>query len=246
MGVLMKEQKQRVFINGGSRGIGAAMVRLFAENGYHVVFSYFRAEEEARALAEQYGALAICADSGNRDAVQAAVEKVYAECGDIDVLINNAALSFSKLYTDVTEKEWERMLDVNLQGPMRYIKCVLPRMISRKYGKIINISSMWGQIGASCEVHYSVTKSALIGLTKALAKEVGPSGITVNAIAPGVIQTQMNECYDEETMAALAEETPLMRLGTPNDVAQAALFLASEGASFITGQVIAPNGGYVI
>ena len=152
----------------------------------------------------------------------------------------------NKLYTDVSDEDWERLLAVNLKGPMYFIDAILPRMISRKQGKIINVSSMWGQVGASMEVHYSTTKAALIGLSRALAKEVGPSGITVNAVAPGVIATEMNASLTEEDMRALCDETPLMRIGTPLDVAHAILFLASEEADFMTGQVIAPNGGYII
>ena len=242
----MNEKFKTVFINGGSRGIGAAMVRLFAEKGYTVAFSYLHAEAEAAALAKACGAYAFCADSGREAEVRDAVAAAFEKMGSIDILINNAAISFSKLYTDVSDSEWERMLAVNLKGPMCYIGQILPRMISQKKGRIINITSMWGQIGASCEVHYSVTKAALIGLTKALAKEVGPSGITVNAIAPGVILTEMNASFSPEDMEVLREETPLQKLGTPLDVAKAALFLAEDGADFITGQIIAPNGGYVI
>ena len=240
------EQKKHVFINGASRGIGAAMVRLFAQNGYSVSFSYLRSHESANALAQEYSAFAVCADSGNKNEVLRAAALAVERFGKIDVLINNAAISLVKLYGDVTDEEWERMLSVNLKGAMYYIDAILPGMISAKSGKIINITSMWGQVGASCEVHYSTTKAALIGLTKALAKEVGPSGITVNAIAPGVIATEMNRAFSEEEMHALLEETPLMRIGTPQDVAHAALFLASDGADFITGQVLAANGGFVI
>ncbi len=239
-------QKKTVFINGGSRGIGAAAVRLFAERGYRVAFSYLHAEEDAGALALECGALALRADTASKEEVFSAVGEACKQFGRIDILVNNAALSFSKLYTEVTEGEWERMLAVNLLGPMYYIDAVLPRMISEKTGKIINISSMWGQVGASMEVHYSTTKAALIGLTKALAKEVGPSGITVNAVAPGVIATDMNARLSKEDMAALKDETPLSRIGTPEDVAEAILYLASPAADFITGQVLAPNGGYVI
>ena len=239
-------QNKTVFINGGSRGIGAAMVRLFAKAGYRVAFSYLSSEANALALASECGALAIRADSASREEVFHAVEKAFDTLGKIDVLINNAAVSVTKLYTDVTEEEWERMLAVNLKGPMYYIDALLPRMISEKKGKIINISSMWGQVGASMEVHYSTVKAAILGLTKALAKEVGPSGITVNAIAPGVIATDMNGYLSEEELAVLVDETPLCRIGTPEDVAETALFLASPAADFMTGQVLSPNGGFVI
>lgn len=239
-------QNKTVFINGGSRGIGAAMVRLFAKEGYRVAFSYLSSHESACALANECGALAIRADTASREDVFHAVERACGAFGKIDVLINNAAVSVTKLYTDVTEEEWERILAVNLKGPMYYIDAVLPRMISEKAGKIINISSMWGQVGASMEVHYSTVKAALIGLTKSLAKEVGPSGITVNAIAPGVIATDMNGHLSEEELASLADETPLCRIGMPEDVAGTALFLASPAADFMTGQVLSPNGGFVI
>ncbi|MBO5652651.1 MAG: SDR family oxidoreductase [Clostridia bacterium] len=235
-----------VLINGGSRGIGAAMVRAFGAAGYTVAFTYFSSDAEAEALARETGALAIKADSASREEIGAAVEKCLTAFGQIDVLINNAAISSFGLFTDMPNDIWDRMLAVNLDGPMQYAKHVLPQMISRKCGKIINISSMWGQVGASCEVEYSTTKAALIGFTKALAKEVGPSGITVNAIAPGVIATEMNARLSEEDLEALKEETPLSRIGTPEEVAAVALFLCGEGGNFMTGQVLSPNGGFVM
>ena len=233
-------------IVGGSRGIGAAMVRLFAEKGVNVAFTYARARKEAEALAKKTGSIAICADSTSYSEIDAALESVRATLGAVDILINNAAVSEIGLFTDMSEASWERMRRINLDAPMYYTKRILPDMIKKKQGRIINVSSMWGQVGASCEVAYSTTKAALIGFTKALAKEVGPSGITVNAIAPGVILTDMNAALGEEALAALREETPLCRLGTPQDVARVALFLAGEGGDFITGQVIAPNGGFVM
>ena len=235
-----------VLVNGGSRGIGAAMVRAFVAAGYAVAFTYFASDAEADALSQETGALAIKADSGSREEIGAAVEKCLKVFGQIEVLINNAAISYFGLFTDMADSLWDRMVAVNLDGPMQYAKCVLPQMISRKCGKIINISSMWGQVGASCEVPYSVTKAGLIGFTKALAKEVGPSGITVNAIAPGVIATEMNARLSEEDLEALKEETPLSRIGTPEEVAAVALFLCGEGGAFLTGQVISPNGGFVM
>ncbi len=238
--------RKTVFINGGSRGIGAAMVRLFSEKGYLVAFSYNQSEEKALALANEYGALAVRADSAFDEDIAAAVSFVEEKLGNVDVLINNAAVSFVGLYTDMTDEGWDRMLRVNLKAPEKYIRLLLPRMISGKSGKIINISSMWGEVGASCEVHYSSTKAALIGLTKALAKELGPSGITVNAIAPGMIETDMTAHFSEEDKNAIREETPLMRIGTPKDVALCALFLAEESGDFITGQVLSPNGGFVM
>ena len=235
-----------VLITGGSRGIGADMVYRFARDGYAVAFVYHKAHEAAASVAREAGAFAICADISMPDEARRAVAEAKEKLGHIDVLINNAAVAGFRLFTDITDEEWNRFIGVNLSGAFYLSRAVLPDMISRKSGSIINISSMWGQVGASCEVHYSAAKAGLIGLTKALAKEVGPSGIRVNCIAPGVIDTEMNAVLQEDDRRALIEETPLMRLGTPADVAAAALFLAGEGASFITGQVLGVNGGFVI
>ena len=158
----------------------------------------------------------------------------------------NAGIARQELFTDVTLDQWRQMLGINLDGVFHCCQATLPDMIRRKSGRIITLSSMWGQVGASCEVAYSAAKAGVIGLTKALAKEVGPSGITVNCVAPGVIETEMNGLLDQETKDALAEETPLERMGTPADVAEAIWFLASQGGSFFTGQVLAPNGGFII
>lgn len=237
---------QTVLITGGSRGIGKAMVELFSKEGYRVAFTYKSSENEAKILAEKTGALAIRADSANESEVIDAVRSATDALGCIDCLINNAGISSFSLFTDLTLEEWERCLRVNLTGAFIYSKAVIPGMVSRKYGSIINISSMWGLVGSSCEVHYSTAKAALIGMTKALAKELGPSGIRVNAIAPGVISTDMNRSLDDQSMKALLEETPLMKIGLPNDVARAALFLAGENASFITGEIMNVSGGFVI
>ena len=203
---------------------------------------------EALALQAELGpsALAVRADLADAKAIAAMVQKVTAHFGNIDVLINNAGIASFGLLTEISEKDWLRLFDINVHGAYRCIREVLPQMISRGRGVILNISSIWGVTGASCEVCYSATKAALIGLTKALAKEVGPSGIRVNCIAPGVIETDMNAHLSAEDLSALAEETPLGRIGTPEDVSAAALFLASPGASFITGQVLGANGGIVI
>ncbi len=235
-----------VLITGGSRGIGAACVREFARAGYTVAFTYRRAVEAAEALAREVGALALRADSADPAQVRQAVHTVLEHCGSIDVLINNAALSSFSLFTEITDDAWEEIFRVNVNGTFHYTKAVLPGMIARKSGSVLNISSMWGVTGASCEVHYSATKAAIIGMTKALAKEVGPSGIRVNCIAPGVIETDMNAALNEETRASLCEETPLCRIGRVEEVAAAALFLAGESASFITGQVLGVNGGILI
>lgn len=235
-----------VLITGGSRGIGRELVRAFSENGYNVAFTYRSSTDSATALAEQTGALAIKADSRTECEVVAAVEKTVSHFGQVDCLINNAAISSFSLFTDITLDEWNDMLSVNLTGAFLYSKAVIPDMLKRKQGRIINVTSMWGLVGSSCEVHYSAAKAGLIGMTKALAKELGPSGITVNAIAPGVIDTEMNKALTEDDRAALVDGTPLMRIGTVEDVAAAALFLASDGASFITGDVMNISGGYVI
>ena len=235
-----------VLITGGSRGIGAEMVRRFSDNGYRVAFVYCRSSDAAERVARETGALAIRADIAAEEDVLRAAREARVFLGKIDVLINNAAVSEFSLFTDITSEQWNRMMAVNLNGAFYFCREILPEMIARRAGRIINISSMWGQVGASCEVHYSVTKAALIGLTKALAKEVGPSGVTVNCIAPGVIATDMNASLDADAIASLCDETPLGRLGTPSDVAACALFLSGEGGDFITGQVIGVNGGFVI
>ena len=235
-----------VLITGGSRGIGSELVRHFRNNGYSVAFTYKSSQDAALALAEQTGALAIRADSAVEKDVENAVKTVVDAFGGIDCLINNAAISSFSLFTDISLADWNEMLAVNLTGAFLYSKGVIPDMLKRKSGRIINITSMWGLVGSSCEVHYSATKAGLIGMTKALAKELGPSGITVNAIAPGVINTEMNSKLSDEDKAVLIDETPLMRIGEASDVANAALFLAGEGASFITGEVLNVSGGYVI
>lgn len=237
---------KKVLITGGSRGIGKAMVELFSSRGYSVAFTYKNSEEKANDIAKRTGALAIKADSECECEIAAAVEKASGEMGGIDVLINNAAVSSFGLVSDISTEEWNRVMNTSVTAAFLYSKAVLPQMLKKKCGRIINISSVWGLVGASCEVHYSTAKAALIGFTKALAKEVGPSGITVNAIAPGVINTDMNSAFSAEDISALEDETPLCRIGEPNEVAGAALFLASDEASFITGDVLNVSGGFVI
>ena len=235
-----------VLITGGSRGIGAELVRAFSGEGYRVAFTYKSSVSEADRLAAMTGALAIRADSEIPEEIENAVGTASRELGGVDVLINNAAISSFSLLSDLSLAEWERTLAINLTAPFLYSKAVIPAMVSKKSGKIINISSIWGLVGSSCEAHYSATKAGLIGLTKALAKELGPSGITVNAIAPGVINTEMNASLDEQALASLRDETPLMRIGECSEVARVALFLASDAATFITGDVINVSGGFVI
>lgn len=235
-----------VLITGGSRGIGRECVKLFAKRGYNVAFTYNKSEEAAKRLSEECGALAIKADSQREDEIISAVKLVKENYRSIDILVNNAAVSSFSLFTDLSLDEWNRTFDVSVTGAFLYSRECLCDMINRKWGRIINISSMWGVTGASCEVHYSAAKAALIGMTKALAKEVGPSGITVNAIAPGVINTDMNKAISEQDMQMLKEETPVCRIGEPSEVAEAVLYLAGDAASFITGETLNINGGFVI
>ena len=233
-------------ITGGSRGIGRAMVELFSEAGYRVAFTYKSSHTAAEELAARTGALAIMADSSILADVERAVKTVEETLGNVDILVNNAAVSSFSLFTDLTIEDWRASFATNVDGAFLYSKLVLSSMIRNHSGRIINISSMWGEVGSSCEVHYSATKAALIGMTKALAKEVGPSGITVNCIAPGVIDTDMNAALSDDDLSTLKEQTPLMRIGTPREVAAAALFLAGDDAAFITGAVLNVNGGLVV
>lgn len=238
-------------ITGASRGIGRAVAVRLAQLGYAVAVCYHTAEDRARSLVEElrtdgHTAEAYFCDIADSASVETLVSAVHEQLGEVSVLINNAGIAQQKLFTDITDEEWHRMIDVHLTGTFHTCRAILPSMLRWHDGVIINISSMWGQVGGSCEVHYSAAKAGVIGLTKALAKEVGPSGVRVNCVAPGVIQTDMMNDFDEETLHTLAEDTPLMRLGTPSDVANTVAFLVSDEASFITGQVIAPNGGMVI
>ncbi|MBR5242167.1 MAG: 3-oxoacyl-ACP reductase FabG [Clostridia bacterium] len=237
---------KNVLVTGGSRGIGRAIVKAFSEKGYNVAFTYKSSHEEALSLSKETGALSINADSASSEAVLSAVKKAEDRIGKIDILINNAAVSSTNLFTDISLDEWNEELNVNLTAAFLYTREVSRGMISRKWGRIINISSMWGVVGASCEVCYSTAKAALIGMTKALAKELGPSGITVNAIAPGLIDTDMNNHLTEEDKNELIDMTPVSRIGTPRDVSAATLFLAGDDASFITGEVLNLSGGFVI
>ncbi len=238
-------------ISGGSRGIGAACVRAFAEDGYAVVFLYHRSADKADALvrllrSEGRDAAAFPCDVSDPCQVSATVADVLRTYHRIDALVNCAGIAHIGLFTDMTEDEWDRLFAVNVRGAFSLTKAVLPGMISGRTGSIVNVSSMWGEVGASCEVAYSATKAALIGLTKALAKEVGPSGVRVNCVAPGVIDTDMNAQLTENDRIALADETPLGRIGAAEEVAKTILFLCGEGASFITGQVLGVSGGLVI
>lgn len=235
----------KVLISGGSRGIGRALVESFTQNGDSVAFIYKNSHDEARALADATGAIAICADVSDASSAKLATEKAISALGGIDILVNNAGISQIKLFTDITDDDWANMINTNLSSAFYLTRSALPSMISQKSGRIINIGSMWGKVGASCEVAYSASKAGLRGLTLALAKELAPSGITVNCVEPGVIDTDMNAKLGADTIASLVEETPIGRLGTPEDIARAVLFLASEHSSFITGQILGVDGGIV-
>lgn len=238
--------KKAAIITGASRGIGKAVAYALANAGYIPVINYLNSRDSAEQIAAETGGIAFCADVSDSDSVKRMTETAYEKCGGINVLVNNAGISVTGLFTDITPEQEQKILDVNLRGVFNCTRYAVPYMVRQKHGRIINISSMWGEVGASCEVHYSATKAAVIGFTKALAKELGPSGITVNCIAPGVIMTDMNAQYGEEELNILKEETPLQRLGTPEDIAGAVSFLASDSADFITGQILGVNGGFVI
>ena len=235
-----------ILITGGSRGIGAEAVRQFTSAGHKVVFTYHKSETDADALRQETGAAPVRCDVKYADSVRIAVDKAVSILGQIDVLICNAAIADFGLINEIEESRWEEIIDTDLNGVFYCVRYVLPSMISRKSGCIITTGSMWGQVGSSCEVAYSAAKAGVIGLTKALAKEVGPSGIRVNCVSPGMIDTDMNASLDEESVRAIADDTPLCRTGSPAEVAKTMLFLASDDASFITGQVIGVNGGLVI
>ena len=229
-----------VVITGGSRGIGAAAVELFTANGHTVYFFYASSEEAAKNLAAKTGAKAIRCDVSD----SAGVEAAFAQIPDVDILICNAGISISGLINMLPEADWDRLFDVNVKGIYLCIKAAMPAFLKKHSGSIITVSSVWGQVGASCEAAYSATKGAVIALTKALAKELGPSGIRVNCVAPGVILTDMCACYDEETLAGLAQETPIGRNGIATDVAKAMEYLSE--ADFITGHILTVDGGFAV
>lgn len=243
--------RRTVLITGGSRGIGAACVSAFARAGWSVVFLYRRAEEAAEALCARFrgeGLDVSCrrCDVSRRDEVFRTVDDLMRTYHRFDALVNNAGVAHIGLFTDMTEEQWDALFAVNVKGAFNVTQAVLPAMISQGSGAIVTVSSMWGEVGASCEVAYSAAKAALIGMTKALAKEVGPSGVRVNCVSPGVIDTDMNAELTEADLAALAEETPLGRIGRAEEVANATLYLCGEGASFITGQTLGVSGGLVV
>lgn len=242
--------KKVILITGGSRGIGAAIAKKAAREGYTVLLNYKSADHAAQAVRQEIlsdgGDCILCkADVSSAKEVES-LKSVLDSCGGADVLVNNAGVSSFSLLMDLAEDEWDRTFDTNVKGAFLVSKLCLPYMVRKKSGCILNISSIWGLVGSSCEVHYSASKAALIGMTKALAKEMGPSHIRVNCVAPGVIDTEMNASLTAEDMAQLKDETPLERIGHADEIADTVLFLASEKAAFITGQVISPNGGFVI
>ncbi len=234
-----------VLITGAGGGIGKAIAETFVKENYFPILHYHQSQETVL-LANQLNGMAVQADLSEISEIENMTRQVLKEVSHIDVLVNNAGMSISGLLTDISPETRKKLFAVNVLGAIECTRLFLPSMIHRKAGAIINISSMWGQVGASCEVDYSASKAAIIGFTKALAQEVAPSQIRVNCIAPGVIQTKMLDCYDETTLQALAEETPLQRLGTPQDIAKAVYFLSSEQSSFITGQILGVNGGFVM
>ena len=236
----------KVLVTGGSRGIGEACVRAFVKRGDTVAFVYRERTEAAERLSLETGALAIQADLSRSGEATEAVRQAERLLGGLDVLVNNAGIAQGKLFDEITDEDWRRMIDTNLSSAFYVTRSAVKGMIAQHFGRVINIGSMWGKIGASCEVHYSAAKAALRGMTMALAKELGPSGITVNCVEPGVIDTEMNAALDEEAKRSLCDETPLCRLGAPEEVASAVCFLASSEASFITGQMLGVEGGFAI
>ena len=233
--------KKIALVTGAGRGIGKAIAKKLQEDGYFVIANSKNTEIEHTET--QMGYRADVSDAAD---VQQMIETIIKKYGKIDVLVNNAGIAQQKLFTDISESDWDNMMDTNLKSMFLVTKAVLPHMIHEKCGTILNISSIWGMVGASCEVHYSAAKAGVIGFTKALAKEVAPSNIRVNCVAPGIIKTDMLNDFTEEDLADLAEETPLGILGTPQDIADAVSFLVSDRAKIITGQVLSSNGGFVI
>lgn len=238
-------------VTGSSRGIGRAVAIQLAQEGWPICINYIQHKDAAEELVRQlrsegHSAIAVQADVADRQAVNAMVTTAETQLGPVELLVNNAGVAGQALFQDVTDEMWDRYMGVNLGGARNTIQAVLPHMISEKRGCIVNVSSMWGLRGASCEVTYSCTKAALIALTRSLALELAPSHIRVNCVAPGVINTDMVQVLGQEVLDELAVQTPLGRLGTPEDIAHAVCFFASEKASFITGQVLTADGGFIV
>ena len=236
-----------VIVTGGSRGIGRAIVEKFANENYNVILNYNKSEFAALDIAKKYTNIDVFkADVSNSKDVEAMINFAESKFGKIDILINNAGISSTGLLQDLSLEEWNKLFETNVTGTFLVTREVLPHMISKKSGKIINISSVWGIVGASTEVAYSASKAAIIGFTKALAKEVGPSGITVNAIAPGIVMTDMVSNLSVDEFEQIRSEIPLGRIGSTDDIANAAFYLASDSADYMTGQIISPNGGWIM
>ena len=242
---------QTALVTGASRGIGAAIALALAKAGARVAINYVHEKEKAENIAKQCQSLGartvvLQADIANTDDVNRMVAQCKAELGPISILVNNAGKAQSTLFLDTSIDLWDQLMNINLKGTYLCTKAALPAMVEAQYGRIINISSVWGIAGGSCEVAYSAAKGGVNALTKALAKELGKTGITVNAVAPGAIATDMLRDLDEDDLKKLSEDTPVGRLGTPQDIANAVLFLASPDSSFMTGQIISPNGGFIV
>lgn len=236
--------KNRVLISGGSRGIGAAAVKKFADCGYSVSFIYNKSSDKAKELSEKTGAFAVCTDISDPGQAKLAVEKSADFMGGIDILVTSAGIAKIAQICDTDDNEWRSICDTNLSGTFYLCRDVSRLMVKNHYGRIITVGSVWGSVGASCEVAYSATKSGIRGLTMALAKELAPSGITVNCVEPGVIDTEMNSVLSPSDRQNLEEEIPMGRFGTPEEVANLIYFLASPEASYITGQCIGVGGGF--
>ncbi len=240
-----------VLITGASRGIGRACALKFAKNGHRVLINYNKSAKEAAGLVDEIKqnggyAKAYCADVSDTTQIERMFDDIKAEFGGVDILINNAGIAKTMMLCDMSERDWDEIFNVNVRSMFTCTRLALPYMIQNKSGKIVNISSIWGICGGACEVAYSASKAAVIGFTKALASEVGPSNICVNCVAPGVIDTDMNRQLTEDDREDLCAQTPLCRMGSASEIAQSVFFLASEKADFITGQVLSPNGGFVI
>lgn len=235
---------RRVIISGGTRGIGLACVEKFCECGDTVVFIYHSSHDKAHEVSERLGAHSICADISNEGEATRAMSEAVEYLGGVDVLVNNAGISVSGLFTDMSGDEWHRVIDTNLSSVFYMSREAARHMIRQHSGSIVNIGSVWGKYGASCEAAYSASKAGVRGLTFAMAQELGPSGIRVNCIEPGVIDTDMNKCYTSEVMAELCDETPIGRIGRAEDVANMVEFLASGSGAFITGQALGVDGGF--
>ena len=237
---------KNVLITGGTRGIGAACAEIFIKNGYNVYAIYNSDEKSAKEISKSLGLKIYKADVSDRVAIRKVLSEIINDAKHIDILINNAGIAGQKLFINLEDSEWDKIINVNLSGIYNVTKEVLKNMISNNKGSIVNISSIWGQCGASCEAHYSASKAGVIGLTKALAKEYARSGIRVNCVAPGFIETDMNSAFCDEDISDICEDIPMARMGTPRECAELIYFIASDKASYITGQTIGVNGGWEV